>query len=79
MRPCAQTTTASQACGTEEEKIELLTPGSFDLWDRGSGVAREAGAGTVDSFDAVGMLGNPWRWTQDGADKDTLRFELVSF
>ena len=27
-------------------------------------VAREAGAGTVDLFDADGMLGDLWRWIQ---------------
>jgi len=30
-------------------------PGSFDFEDHDTGAAR---AGTVDSFDAVGMLGN---------------------
>lgn len=44
-----------------EGNVELHIPGSFDSGDHGDGVAREAGAGTIDLFGAVGMLGNLWR------------------
>jgi len=40
-------------------------PGSFDFGDQGGGAGRETpGAGTVDPFDAVGMLANLWRRMQ---------------
>ena len=45
----------------EDEEVELRVPGSFEFEDRDSGAAR---AGAVDSFDAVGMLGNLWRRMQ---------------
>jgi hypothetical protein len=38
-----------------EEEVELCVPGSSDFEDHDAGAAR---AGTVDSFDAVGMLRN---------------------
>jgi hypothetical protein len=41
----------------EVEEVELRLPGLFDFEDHDSGAAR---AGTVDRFDAVGMLGNLW-------------------
>jgi len=48
-----------------EEKEELRIPGSFDFGDQGSGAGRETpGAGTIDPFDAVGMLTNLWRQMQ---------------
>ena len=47
--------------GDEDEEVELLMPGSSDFEDHDSGAAR---AGAVDSFDAVGMLGNLWRRMQ---------------
>jgi len=58
--PCAWTTTASHLCNMEEEEgVELRMPGSFDFGDQGGGAAGETpGAGTVDPFDAVSMLGN---------------------
>jgi len=65
--PQAQTTmTASQPRNMEEdEEEELRMPGSFDFGDQGGGTAGEApGAGTVDPFDAVGMLGNLWQRMQ---------------
>ena len=66
----AQTTTmmASQPRNMEEdeeEEEELRMPVSFDFGDQGGGTAGETpGAGTVDPFDAVGMLG--WRRMQVG-------------
>ena len=45
----------------EDEEDELRMPGSFDFENHDSGATR---AGTVDSFDAVGMLGNLWRRMQ---------------
>jgi len=69
--PRAQTTTAaSQPRSMEEdeedeEEEELRIPGSFDFGDQGGGAGRETpGAGTVDPFDAVGMLANLWRRMQ---------------
>jgi calcium/calmodulin-dependent protein kinase I len=47
----------------EDEEVELRIPGSFDFENHDSGAAR-ARAGAVDSFDAVGMLGNLWRRMQ---------------
>ena len=48
--------------GEEEgEEVELHMPGSFEFEDHDGGAAR---AGTVDRFDAVGMLGNLWRRMQ---------------
>ena len=47
----------------EEEEAELRMLGSFNFafGDHDSGAARETpGAGTVDPFDAIGMLGNFW-------------------
>jgi len=41
----------------DDEEVELRMPGSLDFEDHNSGPAR---AGTVDPFDAVGMLGNLW-------------------
>ena len=44
-----------------DEGVELHMPGSFNFGDQGGGAARETpGASTVNSFDAVGMLGNLW-------------------
>ena len=40
----------------EDEEVLLHIPGSFDVEDHGGGVARGTGAGTVDPFDAVGLL-----------------------
>ena len=74
--PCAQTTTAaSQPRIMEEDEEdegegegegeELRMPGSFDFGDQGGGAVREApGVGTVDPFDAVGVLANLWRRMQ---------------
>jgi len=70
--PRAQTTTtASQPRNMEEdeedeEEEELRMPGSFDFGDQGGGAAagETPGAGTVDPFDAVGMLSNLWRRMQ---------------
>jgi len=69
--PRAQTTTAaSQPHNMEEEdedeeEEELHIPGSFDFGDQGGGAGRETpGAGTVDPFDAIGMLVNLWRQMQ---------------
>jgi len=69
--PRAQTTTAaSQPRNMEEdeedeEEEELHIPGSFDFGDQGGGAGREMpGAGTVDPFDAIGMLANLWRQMQ---------------
>ena len=45
----------------EVEEVELRMPGSFDFENHDSGVAR---AGTVDRFDAAGMLWNLWRRMQ---------------
>ena len=45
----------------EDEEVELRMPGSFQFEDHDNGAAR---AGTVDRFDAVGMLGNLWRRMQ---------------
>ena len=45
----------------EDEEVELRMPGSFDFANHDSGAAR---VGTVDPFDAVGMLGNLWRRMQ---------------
>ena len=58
---------ASERCaeGNEDEEedneVELRVPVSFQFEDHDSGAAR---AGTVDAFDAVGMLGNLWRRMQ---------------
>jgi len=65
----AQTTMmASQPRNMEEDEEEeegLRMPVSFDFGDQGGGTAGETpGAGTVDPFDAVGMLG--WRRMQVG-------------
>jgi len=68
--PRAQTTTASQPRNMEEEEEdeeeeELRIPGSFDFGDQGGGAGREMpGAGTVDPFDAIGLLANLWRRMQ---------------
>jgi len=69
--PRAQTTAAaSQPRNMEEEEEdeeeeELRIPGSFDFGDQGGGAGRETpGEGTVDPFDAVGMLANLWRRMQ---------------
>jgi hypothetical protein len=45
----------------EDEEVELRILGSFDFENHDSGATR---AGAVDSFDAVGMLGNLWRRMQ---------------
>jgi len=65
--PCKQKTPASQprkieegAEDNEDEEVLLHIPASFDVKDHGGGVARGAGAGTVDPFDTVGMLRNLW-------------------
>ena len=73
--PRAQTATATSQPHNPEEEEELHMPGSFDFGGQGGvlWVRRGPGAGTVDPFDAVGMLGNLWR-RDDGADKDTPRF-----
>jgi len=69
--PHAQmTAAASQLCNMEEEdedeeEEELCIPGSFVFGDQGGGAGRETlGAGTVDPFDAVGMLANLWQRMQ---------------
>ena len=68
--PRVQMTTASQLRNMEEgeedeEEEKLHIPGSFDFGDQGGGAGRETpGAGTVDPFDAVGMLANLWRRMQ---------------
>jgi len=69
--PRAQTTTAvSQPHNMEEEdkdkeEEKLHIPGSFDFGDQGGGAGRETpGAGTVDPFDAIGMLVNLWQQMQ---------------
>ena len=64
--PCVQTTAASQPRNMEEDKKdeeeeELCMSGSFNFGDQGGGAGRETpGAGTVDPFDAIGMLANLW-------------------
>jgi len=45
----------------EVEEVEVRMPGSFEFEDHNTGAAH---AGTVDPFDAVGMLGNLWRRMQ---------------
>ena len=45
----------------EGEEVELRMPVSFDFEDHDTGAVR---AVTVDSFDAVGILGNLWRRMQ---------------
>jgi hypothetical protein len=45
----------------EDEEVELHMPGWFQFEDHDTGAAR---VGTVDRFDAVGMLGNLWRRMQ---------------
>jgi len=68
--PRVQTMTASQPCNMEEgeedeEEEKLHIPGSFDFGDQGGGAGCETpGAGTVDPFDAIGMLANLWRRMQ---------------
>jgi len=68
--PCVQMMTASQLCNMEEgeedeEEEKLHIPGSFDFGDQGGGAGRETlGVGTVNPFDAVGMLANLWQWMQ---------------
>ena len=67
--PRAQTTTAYRPRKTEEEEeddeVDLRVPGSFDFGNQGGGAGCETpGAGTVDPFDAVGMLANLWRRMQ---------------
>ena len=46
--------------GEEEEGVELRMPGSLDFGfaDPGGAARETPGAGTVDPFDAVGVLGN---------------------
>ena len=48
------------------EEVELRMPGCFDFGfaDPGGAARETPGAGTVDPFDAVGMLGNLWRRMQ---------------
>lgn len=55
---------ANAALESEKLLVELRMPGSFDFGDRSSPAARLAGVGTIDLFDAVGMLGNLWRRMQ---------------
>jgi len=65
--PHAQTTTVAFQPRNmeEEEEEELHIPRSFDFGDQGSGAGREMpGAGTVDPFDAIGMLANLWQRMQ---------------
>jgi hypothetical protein len=50
-----------RAEGGQDEEVELRMPGLFDFENHDSGVAR---AGTVDRFDAAGMLWNLWRRMQ---------------
>jgi hypothetical protein len=52
--------------GEEKEEVELRIPGSFDFgFADPDGAARETpGAGTVNPFDAVSVLGNLWRRMQ---------------
>lgn len=57
-------TEAKAALEAEKLLVELRMRGSFDFGDRGNGVARQAGVGTIDLFDAIGMLGNLWRRMQ---------------
>ena len=52
---------AEEEVEKEVEEVGLCMPGSFDFEDHDTGAAR---AGTVDSFDAVGMLGNSSRRMQ---------------
>ena len=61
--PHAQTAMATSQPRNMEEEEELRMPGSFDFGYQGGGgaVGEMPGAGTVNPFDAVGMLGNLWR------------------
>ena len=59
----------SQPHNTQEDEVvvvELRMPGCFDFGfaDPGGAARETPGAGTVDPFDAVGMLGNLWRRMQ---------------
>ena len=42
------------------KRYRCIYPRRSRLSNHGSGVARQAGAGTVGPFDAVGMLRNLW-------------------
>jgi len=44
--------------GGEDEEILPCIPRSFDFEDHGGGAALGAGAGTINPFNAVGVLGN---------------------
>ena len=64
--PHVQMTMASQPHNMEEgeedeEEEKLHIPRSFAFGDQGGGAGRETpGAGTVDPFNAIGMLANLW-------------------
>jgi hypothetical protein len=64
----------------EDEEVELHMPGWFEFEDHDTGAAR---VGTVDRFDAVGMLGKGTcgggcRW-DSGADKTNISFVSDDF
>ena len=83
--PCAQAAAVvPQPRNTleDEEEVELRMPGSLDFGfaDPGGAAHETPGVGTVDPFDAVGVLRNLWRRMQVryGVDKDTVRFVFRS-